>query len=165
MLRINHGINPQVYEILTPAEIKFKLPETCLYCNSKLSQEFNSKTNELLHLRCTNKQCSEVILQKYSYLLEFMYKKCDLITLNAEGKIVKSKLAEKGLRKLTLGNLTIKLIETRIPNLKEEFKKLSLIDQLCALSFGAKVKVEKKIKEQKITKIEDIKDELWCDIL
>lgn len=165
MMRLNHGINPQIYEILTPAEIKFKLPETCSYCNTKLIKEFNSKTNELMHLRCTNKYCSEVILQKYAYLLEFMYKKCNLITLNEKGIIIKSKLSEKNLKKLTMGNLSISLIETRIPNLKEEFKKLSLIDQLCALSFGAKVKVEKKIKEQKIIKIEDIKNELWCDIL
>lgn len=165
LLKINHGINPQVYEILTPAEIKFKLPETCLYCNSKLVKEYHPKTNELMHLRCTNGNCSEVILQKYSYLLEFMYKKCKLITLNQQGKIIKSKLSEKNLKKMTMGNLSIELIQKQIPNLKEEFNKLSLVDQLCALSFGAKLKVEKKIKEQNITKLEDIKNELWCDIL
>lgn len=165
LLRINHGINPQIYSILTPANNTFTLPKTCLYCGQNLVEEYKPKTNELMHLRCVNKDCTAIILKKYSYLLEFMYKKCNLITLNQQGKISKSKLSEKNLEKMTLGALSINVISKRIPNLKEEFHKMSLVDQLCALSFGAKLKVEKKIEEQKITKLEDIKDELWCDIL
>ena len=165
ILKINHGINPQIFSVTSPSTNSFKLPEFCLFCGCELQKEYNPKTNELIHLRCTNNECTEIILQRYIYLLDFMYKKCKLTTVNEKGVIIKSKLSDKGLRKLTKGKLTIKLIMDRIPNLKIEFNKLSLLDQLCALSFGKKQKVEKKIKAQNIKKLEDIKDELWCDIL
>lgn len=164
VLKINHGINPQICSIVKKSTDTFKLPTNCLFCGELLVKEYN-KSGELLHLRCVNSNCSEIILQKYVYLLEFMYKKCKLTTLNEKGAIIKSKLSDKSLRKMTLGKLSIKLISKRIPNLKSEFDKMSLVDKLCALSFGQRQKVEKKIKAENIKCIEDIKDELWCDIL
>lgn len=163
LLKICGGISPNIMSITLPSTEVFKLPEECLWCRSELSYEYD-KHNKLMHIICTNDNCPEMILQKYSYLLNFMYKTSKLITLNDKGVIIKSKLSEQNLRKMSIGNLSIELIETRIPNLRKEFYKLSLVDQLCALSFGQQKKVEKMIQNEHITSLNDIRDKLWCDI-
>lgn len=168
LLKIVHDINPLIAEILNPAEHRFALPKKCIWCNSNLDYVYD-KDNVLMHIYCKNEQCSELLLQRFVYLISVTDKKTKLKYINEKGKEVKSKLSEQGLRKLQdsypNAKLNIKIIETRIPNFKEQFKTLSLVDQMYALGYGGVQAINKIIKQRNIKSLNDIKDELWVNDL
>ena len=164
LLRIVHDINPLISEILNPAEHKFELPKRCIWCNSELDYVYD-KNNLLMHLYCKNEQCPELLLQRFVYLISVTDKKTKLKYLNEKGKEVKSKISEQNLRKLRDSypntKLNMKIIQTRIPNFKDEFMKISLVDQMYALGYGGVQTINKIIKQRNIESLEDINQELW----
>lgn len=164
LLRIVHDINPLISEILNPAEHKFELPKRCIWCKSELDYVYD-KNKVLMHLYCKNEQCPELLLQRFVYLISVTDKKTKLKYLNEKGKEVKSKISEQNLRKLRDSypntKLNMKIIQTRIPNFKTEFMKLSLVDQMYALGYGGVQAINKIIKQRNIKSLEDIKQELW----
>lgn len=166
LLQIVHDINPMIVEILNPVDDKFKLPKRCLWCNSELIYTYD-KHNILMHLYCKNEQCNELLLQRTVNLIQVVDKKTNLIYVNDKNKQVKSKLSEQGLRKLqnlySNTKLNIKIIQTKIPNFKEEFMKLSLNDQMYALGYGGVKAIDKLIKQRNIKSLIDIKNGLWIE--
>lgn len=168
LLKIVHDINPLIAEILNQAEHKFTLPKKCIWCNSNLDYVY-SNDNVLMHIYCRNEECPELLLQRFVYLISVTDKKTKLKYINDKNKEVKSKLSEQGLRKLKDSypnvKLNIKIIQTRIPNFKEQFMKLTLVDQMYALGYGGVQTINKIIKQRKIKSLEDIKEELWINDL
>lgn len=130
VMMVHNNINPNIESIVTPAVKPFEALKLCPYCRSEIVRGFVK--GELKHLTCVNTACPENIIQRITELLKFMNKRCKLITINAKGKQVSSKLSEAGLRKM--GDLS--LLRTRVPNLKEEFNKLSDTDKLMALGYS-----------------------------
>ena len=168
LLKIVHDINPLISEILEPTEHRFELPKKCIWCNSNLDYVYD-KDNVLMHIYCRNEKCPELLLQRFVYLISVTDKKAKLKYINDKGKEVKSKLSEQGLRKLRDSypnvKLNIKILQTRIPNFKDEFKTLSLVDQMYALGYGGVQAINKIIKQRNIKSLNDIKNELWIDDL
>lgn len=176
ILKIVHDINPLISEILNPAEHKFVLPKKCIWCNSNLEYVYDKsklakddKSKILMHVYCKNEECPELLLQRFVYLISVTDKKTKLKYINDKNKEVKSKLSEQGLRKLRDSypnvKLNIKILQTRIPNFKEQFMSLSLVDQMYALGYGGIQTINKIIKQRNIKSLEDIKDELWVNDL
>lgn len=176
ILKIVHDINPLISEILNPAEHKFMLPKKCIWCNSNLDYVYDKsksakddKSKLLMHVYCKNEECPELLLQRFVYLISVTDKKTKLKYINDKNKEVKSKLSEQGLRKLRDSypnvKLNIKILQTRIPNFKEQFMLLSLVDQMYALGYGGIQTINKIIKQRNIKSLEDIKDELWVNDL
>lgn len=176
ILKIVHDINPLISEILNPAEHKFMLPKKCIWCNSNLDYVYDKsksakddKSKLLMHVYCKNEECPELLLQRFVYLISVTDKKTKLKYINDKNKEVKSKLSEQGLRKLRDSypnvKLNIKILQTRIPNFKEQFMLLSLVDQMYALGYGGIQTINKIIKQRNIKSLEDIKDDLWVNDL
>ena len=162
MLQVHNNINPNIEFIIKRAPKPFDILINCPFCNHKLDYLYDAKdkseNNFPKHLNCVNKECPENVIQKISNLLSFMYKRCsELRTVNQKGKVVKSKLSEAGLRKIS----DINTFRTRVPNLKEEFNKLSMLDKLMALGWS-KTNGNKLIKKMK--SINEIENEL-CEPL
>lgn len=177
MLRVHNNINPNIEFVVKPAK-PFVILVNCPFCNHKLEyiydpkdkSPFDRRSDALCltvpvvasapfpkHLNCVNKECPENVIQKISNLLSFMYKRTELRTVNQKGKVVRAKLSEAGLRKIS----DINTFRTRVPNLKEEFDKLSMIDKLMALGWS-KTNGNKLIKKMK--SIAEIENEL-CEPL
>lgn len=159
MLQVHNNINPNIEFVVKPSKPFVNLVN-CPFCNRKLEYIYDPKDKSPFpkHLNCVNKECPENVIQKISNLLSFMYKRCNALkTVNQKGKDVRSKLSESGLRKLS----DINTFRTRVPNLKEEFNKLSMLDKLMALGWS-KTNGNKLIKRMK--SISEIENEL-CEPL
>ena len=158
MLRVHNNINPNIEFVVKPSKPFVNLVN-CPFCSHKLDYIHDPKDKSPFpkHLNCVNKECPENVIQKISNLLSFMYKRTELRTVNQKGKVVRAKLSEAGLRKIS----DINTFRTRVPNLKEEFDKLSMLDKLMALGWS-KTNGNKLIKKMK--SIAEIENEL-CEPL
>ena len=141
-IQLIHSINLYIQNVLTPSARLFEIPINCPYCNSELSYEYDSKdTNKLIHVRCNNPDCKEQRVMKLVQLIKVVGKIGDLTFLNAKGQVVKSSIAEKKIR--TFDAINWDTVKKYIPNLKEEFDKLTFENQFVAMSLGGMSEAKK----------------------
>lgn len=161
ILKIAGGINPMIVSVISSSEPKIKLPEKCIWCDRILENVYDKKTNTLVHIKCVNEKCPEILLQKYVYMIGKMNKLCKLKFVNDKGVEIKSSVSEAKLRKLATLNMATVL--TLIPNLLDELYKLSLVNQLIVLGFGGEKAVRKLIGMRCWQTLHDVDEKLFCD--
>lgn len=146
-IEIVHGINAHITEILKPAEKPFDIPKKCPYCHTKAFK--NDK-----HLTCQNDKCIECKIQKFVFMIKSLHKLEPLTFLNDKGKKIKSPLSKAKLRKIADSehDLNFGIISKWIPNLEENFNKLSDENKMYVMSCGGMTQIKKMKLEDVNTK-------------
>ena len=140
-------------EIIKRVDEVCKIPTKCPYCNGPLILE-DGKTGNARHLKCNNSTCINQKIQKYAFFLTNLSKLSkNLIFLNKNGKVVKSKISEKKLEQIYKehGDLNNQILLLYVPNMLDILDSLPHENQLYVLSFGGIKQIQALIQQNNTT--------------
>ena len=138
-LTLSHSITLKFLNIIQSGDDLINLPEKCKWCGKKLKIDDT-------HIVCENYNCCEKVNQRINHLISYIQKtnKNKLIVLNDKNEQVNKGFGLKNIEKCVNGGLNPTKISIYIPNIKEEFNKLTDINKLYACSYGGINECKKK---------------------